>query len=376
MLQENKNILKQGNENPCSIKNENPYSINIDAKCDSQNINKYIDTDPYSYISEWIIHISKNITNGRGLTQVGVNCLSLFLLTGGLLYAHTVFPQNIFGFLKLYLVPLSFFILFIMDLLNNITWVNNWFMKIFKKSEFEYCGIINDSVSLSELENYLQYKAFNSQQFISIVEHLKKKNQFSPKCQAKLMCNKALYEVESINYIKDSLLEFDFVTQSVCIFLKNMEMRLDPQYLEKLIERYGKSPSVLFSVGKYHKYKINESDSLYRLGYEFHYKRKPYDKLLTSIRIFGMTLGIVLLILLLMSLLLIIQGLIEAFSLILDQRFLIMFGLLFLSLIIACILNYLDEKQFEKSIRKYLQNKKDLDMNIIEDIIIDLNRVY
>ena len=33
------------------------------------------------------------------------------------------------------------------------------------------------------------------------------------------MNNTSLYEVESINYVKDLLLKFNFTSQAVCIFL-------------------------------------------------------------------------------------------------------------------------------------------------------------
>src|SRR5690606_12303444 len=144
----------------------------------------------------------------------------------------------------------------------NFSWINEGFMRIFGGKRFSYEAIINDSVSLYELETCLEYTAFSADQLIDIVKHLVKKNQFSPKSQAKLMLNTALYEVKSINYIKDLLLEFEFTTKAVCIFLKKMEMRLDHKYLDKLIEKYCESPSVLFSVGKYHKYKINDQNSL------------------------------------------------------------------------------------------------------------------
>jgi len=82
-----------------------------DIKYNSLNDSKFIDTDPYSYFSDLIIQISKNITHGRGLSKRGINALSLFSLTSGLLYAHTEFPQTSIDILII-LGPIIFFLVF------------------------------------------------------------------------------------------------------------------------------------------------------------------------------------------------------------------------------------------------------------------------
>lgn len=353
MLQEDENRLK--------IESEDFSSAYIDSKSNSQ-CSKYIDTDPYTYVSDLIIQISKSL--GKGLSQKGINCLFLFLLTGGLLYAHTVFPNTLIGFLKLYFIPLIFFSFFIIDLLKNVTFVNNWFMKTFRKSDFACYTIINESISLYELENYLQYKAFNHQQLKDIVEYLIKKDQFSPSCQAKLMRNRALYEVESTHYIKESLLKYDFTTQAVCIFLKNMKMRLDSKYLEKLIEKYDNYPSVLFSIGKYHNYRINEINSLYKLGHEFKYKKNPYSAIyFNSVLAAGLFC--------VLSLFAIANNLLSGQPV--DQPTKITVGISFLLGCFFMLIEPLKESHFKKSITKYLLDKKGIDKNITESIIEDLS---
>lgn len=348
MPSENKNKLKQEKD---------------DINLNYQSVGKYIDTDPYSYISDLIIQFSKNITNGRGLSQAGVNSLSLFILTAGLLYNYTVLPTNIVGLFKLYIVPLLFFLYFLVDLSKNIPYINNFYMRIFKRSNFAYYAIINNSVSLEDLEEYLRYKAFNSQQLEIIVEHLIKEDQFSPTCQANLMCNKALYEIKSAYYMKDLLLRFDFTSHAVCIFLEYMEERLDNTYLDKLIEKYVKFPSVLFSVGKFHKYKIDDSNPLYKYGYEW-----PNESILYDIIISPFSFGLLLAVsagYFIGKYQLTIKGIIITI--------IISIVVIFVSFV---ILRYIQNVKFGKAFRKYLMDKKNLDKNTIERIIEDLYEPY
>jgi len=355
-----------GNENKLKQDDE-------DIKYNSLNDSKLIDTDPYSYFSDLIIQISKNITHGRGLSKRGVNALLLFFLTFGLLLSHTSFPQTLIGFFKVYWIPLFFLLYFITDFLRNVSWINEGFMRIFGGRRFSYEAIINDSVNLYELETCLEYTSFSADQLIDIVKHLVNKNQFSPKSQAKLMLNTALYEVKSINYIKDLLLEFEFTSKAVCIFLKKMEMRLDHKYLDKLIEKYCESPSVLFSVGKYHKYKINDQNSLYKLGYEFDYKSKPYDIIMIPVIVINVALLAGFLIIAITYILLFNEGAPHNHLSKINGVALIIGCLFLLFLKILSSLMDLKAKQPKKSISNYLSDKKDLDKNVIENIINDLD---
>ncbi len=355
-----------GNENKLKQDDE-------DIKYNSLNDSKFIDTDPYSYFSDLIIQISKNIAQGRGLSKRGVDALSLFILTSGLLYTHTSFPQTLIDFLKLYWIPLFFLLYFITDVLRNFSWINEGFMRIFGGRRFSYEAIINDSVNLYELETCLEYTSFSADQLIDIVKHLVKNNQFSPKSQAKLMLNTSLYEVKSINYIKDLLLEFEFTSKAVCIFLKKMEMRLDHKYLDKLIEKYCESPSVLFSVGKYHKYKINDQNSLYKLGYEYDYKNKPYDLIMTPVFIISVALLGGFLITTITWISLFNEGAPHNYLSKINHVASIIGCLFLLFLTIHFSLTNLKAKQPKKSISKYLSDKKDLDKNVIENIINDLD---
>ena len=185
--------------------------------------------------------------------------------------------------------------------------------------------------------------------------------------------NTALYEVKSINYVKDLLLEFEFTTKAVCIFLKKMEMRLDHKYLDNLIEKYCESPSVLFSVGKYHKYKINDPNSLYKLGYEFDYKSKPYDRIIALIFVINATLLAGFLITAIMWILLFTEGAPHNYLSKVNYVSSIFACLLILFIKILFSLMDLKAKQPKKSMSKYLSDKKDLDKNVIENITNDLD---
>lgn len=358
-----------GNENKLKQEDE-------DIKYNSLNDSKFIDTDPLSYVSDLIIQISKNITHGRGLSKRGVNALSLFFLTGGLLYAHTVLPQTLVDFLKLYFFTLLFLLYFIIDVLKNITWINEGFMRIFGGRGFAYDAIIKDSFNLYELESCLEYTAFNADQLIDIVEHLIKKNQFSPRAQAKLMRNRALNEVKSINYIKNLLLEFEFTTKAVCIFLQRMETRLDYKYLDKLIEKYGESPSVQFTLGKYHKYVIKNTNPFYEIGCEFDYKRTPYDIIKPLVNIVGMSLAFCILFMGGIQLLLVLDLSKDRPSTIFDLVFCGACAIFILCLYGYSYLDDLNEKYFERYLHKSFLDKGNFDKNIIEGIVNDLKGVY
>ncbi|OEU42164.1 hypothetical protein BGV40_11025 [Methanosarcina sp. Ant1] len=263
--------MDQGNKNKRTSENEN--TLNNEDINDHHSL---IDIDPISYMSDFIIQISKNITKGRGLSQRGVNALFLFILTGSLLYQHTQFPKNITDFFGLYIVPFFFVLYFVVDFSKNIPTINNFFVKLFKRSDFAYYNIMNDSISLNNLEYYLKILPFSSEQIMNLIRHLLESNQLSPKVQTSLMHNNALYEIESSNYMKNVLLDYNFKPKEVCMFLKKMAKRLDPDYLDKIIEKYGAFPSVQFCIGHFHQYKKADSDSFFRYGYEFAFKKQPY----------------------------------------------------------------------------------------------------
>ncbi|AKB50904.1 hypothetical protein MSBRW_1651 [Methanosarcina barkeri str. Wiesmoor] len=293
MTQESGNKLNIQDEELSYTVNQHS-SQNIVDKRSSQNVdNKYIDTDPISYITDLIIQISKNITKGHGLSKKGVNSLFLFLLTGSLLYQYTQFPQTLIQFFKIYAVPLIFLFYSFIDILKNVPFVNTLYVAIFKESDFICTAITNNAVSLDDLERYLLSMFFTPQQFIDIIEYLIKNNQFSPKCQVNLVKNVSLYEIESINYIKDLMLNFNFTSQAICIFLSKMQTRLDFNYLDKLTEKYREFPTVLFLAGSLHLYKINEPNSLYKYGHECENNPPHFNYSRNEMFLFGIVISLV-----------------------------------------------------------------------------------
>lgn len=380
MTQENEIKLNTPNENQSSTANKRTYQ-NIDSK--------YIDTDPISYITDLIIQVTKNATKGHGFSKRGVNALFLFLLTGGLLFKYTEFPQNLTGFFKIYAVPLVFLFYSIMDILRYIPFINNLYIIVFRQSDFICDTIINNSISLDELENYLASKSFTPQQFTDIIEHLIRENQFSPKCQVNLMNNYSLYEVESINYIKDLLLKFNFTSQAVCIFLCEMKTRLDYNYLDKLTEKYCDFPTVLFLAGALHKYKTNESKSLYKYGYEYEHNGGDLSisrgvlaaafivislaaALIYNVYIFSSTSG---------PMTVNLSGNLSgsmsenlSANLSASPSILVVIVSLFVIIVISFLFNLFKDIQLEESVQKYLMDQN-LDGEVVEHIVEDLNSI-
>ncbi|MGB9928854.1 MAG: hypothetical protein ACPK85_10680 [Methanosarcina sp.] len=380
MIQEGENKLNTQDKDPNYAANKHSYQ-NID--------NKYIDTDPLSYITDLIIQVSKNITKGHGLSKRGVNSLFLFLLTGGLLYQYAQSPQNITEFFTVYAVPLVFLFYSFMDILKNVSFVNTLYVRIFKQSDFVCDTIINYSISLDELERYLLHTVFTSQQFTDIMEYLVRNNQLSPQCQVNLMRNYSLYEVESINYVKDLLLKFNFTPQAVCIFLSKMQKRLDCDYLDKLTEKYRDFPTILFLAGAFHLYKADEPNSLYKYGYECEHNPPKFSYSRNELLLGGIVI----------ILLTVLAYIIYSFSLTGDtfnanmsanlsgdligplsaninigqQTVLIILAIIALSYFLS-ILNSLYNMHSIQSVQKYLTDKN-LDEVVIEHIIEDLNYI-
>ncbi len=123
---------------------------------------KSLDEDPIAYFVDLIINFSKTITKGRGVSRNGVKALLLFLLTAGLLYAHTEMPANIWDGIKLYIIPFIFLLYFIVDVLKNIDKVNRFFKKLQQRTDFIYESIIEGTISHEDLELYLMTLPFSS----------------------------------------------------------------------------------------------------------------------------------------------------------------------------------------------------------------------
>lgn len=194
------------------------------------------------------------------------------------------------------------------------------------------------------------------------------------------MHNRSLYGIKSINYIKNLLLDFNFTSSSVCIFLYHMQNSLDYEYLDKIIDKYGCFPSVLFCVGHFHRYKKDDPNPLFRLGYNYNDRvlyRRTVALIGSCIGLFtGFFIGFVIDELSYIGIfennrLLVLNTLIRAMT------------ILFLSVVVI-ILAYrvtkyawkLAKKRRLKLIHKYLLSKKDLEESIIEDIIEDMNYIY
>jgi hypothetical protein len=150
-----------------------------------------------------------------------------------------------------------------------------------------------------------------------------------------------------------------------------MELRLDYKYLDELIEKYGNYPSVLFSIGKFHRYRISEPDSIFKLGFDFKFKRKPNFYFILSILL--LTLPFILPSFLMSYLS--SQIPVEEVTKLSDNlsAFLIILFIISLEIImfdpIIPFIRKLDNTQLERSLTKYLKNIEDLDKETFNDII-------
>ncbi len=250
-----------------------------------------------SYLVELIIQISKYFTKGRGLSKNGVNALLLFLLTAGLLFTHTQFPSTWMDRLKLYSVPLVFLSFFIVDLAKNIDIINRFFRKLGQRTDFIYQNIMEGNINYEDLEYNLSDLNFSYKQITEIMKKLVDSELFTRNAQNSLLLNSAIYRMDTLPLIKDSFINpitidtiltedysnnpdaigtnsinINWTPSAVCIFLSKMRNNLPKKYLDKLMDRYGKYPSVLIAIGHFYKYEKGE-DTFLKIGNEFKYTK-------------------------------------------------------------------------------------------------------
>lgn len=318
-----------------------------------------------SYLLDLIIQISKTLTKGRGLSKNGVNAFLLFLLTAGLIYTNTEMPTTYSARFKLYFVPLIFLIYFIVDLGKNIEKVNRFFKRLQQRTEFTYDNIMKGAISHEDLEFYLWTLPFSFDQIKNIIEKLVNSGQFTPYVQNNLLRNKEIYRVDILPFIKDSLINIDWAPSAVCVFLSEMSGNLPTEYLDKLIEKYGKHPSVLVAMGYFHRYKNGGQDVYFKLGYEFKY---------TKYLVMFLKYSIIALFALVVSLGIILILLPTSQQIYYTKYF---FGLAVLSVITAFIFDYVREHHFIWSIKRYIKKFNSLKDNyVIEKIISDMDEAF
>lgn len=231
---------------------------------------KSINEDPVSYLIDLIIRLSKILTKGRGLTRNGVKALFLFILTGSLVYQHTILPTTAWDIVKLYWIPFIFLIYFFMDLGKNIDKINNFFKKLSQKTDFIYESIMDGSISHDDLELYLMTLPFSYDQILNIIKKLVSDEQFTSSSQNSLLQNNAIYRVDTYSSIKksftnpliidDSEVNIEWTSSAVCVFLKNTSGKLPKEYLNNIIKMYKEYPSVLVAIGFFHQYRLNKTN--------------------------------------------------------------------------------------------------------------------
>ena len=332
---------------------------------------KSIDEDPIAYLIDLVISFSKILTKGRGLSRNGVKAFLLFLLTAGLLYQNTILPTNTWEIVTLYWIPLIFLTYFFIDLGRNIDRINNFFKKLSQKTDFIYENIIDGSISHEELEFYLRTLPFSYEQITDIIKKLVDEGQFTAGAQNSLLKNNAIYRIDTLPLIRDSFINpisiedstvnIEWRSSATCVFLKNNSGNLTKEYLDKLIEKYKESPSVLVAIGFHHHYRKDDTENNYfKIGYEFK-DSKPWLKITK----FLYNLSIVVFIILILF---ILANLSE------KEKFVVYFYIIgFLPIIMMLIISYVEKNELIWSLKKHLKNYDLKDDFIVQNILHDLN---
>ena len=332
---------------------------------------KSMDENPISYLIDLVISFSKILTKGRGLSRNGVNALLLFLLTAGLLYQNTILPTNTWEIVKLYWIPLIFLTYFFIDLGRNIDRINNFFKKLSQKTDFIYENIIDGSISHEELEFYLRTLPFSYEQITDIIKKLVDEGQFTAGAQNSLLKNNAIYRIDTLPLIRDSFINpisiedstvnIEWRSSATCVFLKNNSGNLTKEYLDKLIEKYKESPSVLVAIGFHHHYRKDDTENNYfKIGYEFK-DSKPWLKITNFLYILSTIIFSI------SALFIISMNPDKQNS---DMIYFVISAILFT--VMASVKSYVIKNQFTWSLKKHLKNYDLKDDFIVANILHEL----
>jgi len=330
-------------------------------------------SDSISYLVELIIQISKYITNGRGLSKNGVNALLLFFLTFGLIIAYVPFPITLKEGLKIFIVPLVFLLYVVVDLAKNIEKINNFFRRLGRKTDTIYDSILKGTIEHKDMNSYLHYLPFSFEQIKEIITKLIESRQFTQYAQKHLLYNNSLYRVDTLPYIKESIIEpidiknssnnFEWAPSAVCLFLRKTWNNLSIEYLEKIIEKYGKYPSVLIALGYFQHYR-KEDNNYYKIGYEFKYNWN----LMNYVKVIYWSVSISMIILVISVFILFILNVIGNATYLFT-----LFVFLLVVVIITNVFTYLRNNYFKYSIKRHLKKYDFIQDNyLIEEITDDL----
>jgi len=239
--------------------------------------------DVASFLVGLISRVFFSIT-GKELQEDAEKAFAYFLVFFSLIIGIVGWPKNLSDLMHIYWgAPLVFLLYSVFVAGQNWKQINRFFKKFQQRTELAFIDIIEDRVHHDDLEILLSTMSFNLDQIEEIIEHLKKRDQFTPNAQCSLLSNKKVYGTEIFPFIKDSLISEDWESSAICIFLIESEGRLDEEYIKKLIEKYKGRKSIIFCVGRYYNYKpelSQEEKRYFDVGFNFQIKKMRVSKLL------------------------------------------------------------------------------------------------
>ena len=213
------------------------------------------------YLIDFIMKLFRISFKGKEISRQGAHAFALFILTVSILYPNTTFPDNLFGFLKLYGISFLFFSYFMVDALQNFDRIDRILRKFQQKTDLAYEDIINDVVTGDELANLLNSTAFSCEQLKEIIQHLEENNQFTRLAQYNLLLRSNDITIKTDNYIQQLLTKDEeknkdgsFDSQAICTYIKNKKFKLNDSIIKNFYQKYINEPSVIFTIGRYHHY--------------------------------------------------------------------------------------------------------------------------
>jgi hypothetical protein len=224
--------------------------------------------DPGDWISG-IIEFIKTFFLNRGIILSEKAYVSLFLAFWTI-FLIWLSSKN---YSELYILPIGFFIYFLLHLLANWSWTQNVFKRMLNRPEYDIKLIKEDRKSYAEIAKIIKRHATNKpKEVIELIEEFIKEGKFKEDIQIALFNKYYTYSPTLIKYIDNILMSYDFSPIALGEYLYHMDST-NEDFLRKLVEKYKKSNSFLFNLGRFQFYKFDEGSiekKYYNAGYNFH----------------------------------------------------------------------------------------------------------
>lgn len=170
-----------------------------------------------------------------------------------------------------YLLPLGFFIYFLLHLLSNWAWSQNLLMKLSNRSKYDIKCIKENRIAHTKVALIIaKYATKEPQEVIGVIENFIEQGRFKEDLQIALLQKYNEYPNVLVKYIDDILLKYDFSPKALRTFLSTGNLNED--YLKKLVIKYRKYKPFIFNLGRFQFYKFEKGsldNKYYTAGYYF-----------------------------------------------------------------------------------------------------------